>query len=78
MYAKGWEAEGGEKEWRSSTFPAVALPQCTFLFEVFCFFESVGDVRGFTFDHSARHEPASPGFPVLISRVSSYKGWSRV
>ena len=28
-----------------------------------------------TFDHSARHEPAIPGFPVLISRVSS-KNWS--
>ena len=27
MYAKGWEEEGGEKEWRSSTFPAVALCQ---------------------------------------------------
>jgi len=31
-----------------------------------------------TFDHSARLEPAIPGFPVLISRFSSYKGWSRV
>ena len=31
-----------------------------------------------TLDHSARHEPAIPGFPVLISRISSYKGWSRV
>ena len=33
-----------------------------------------------TFDHSARQEPASPGFPVLISMVftTSYKGWSRI
>jgi hypothetical protein len=28
-------------------------------------------------DHSVRHEPAAiSDFPVLISRVSSYKGWS--
>ena len=25
--------------------------------------------EGSTFDHSARHEPAIPGFPVLISRL---------
>ena len=23
-------------------------------------------------DHSARHEPALPGFPVLISRISAF------
>ena len=27
--------------------------------------------EGSTFDHSARHEPAIPGFPVLISMVTS-------
>jgi len=32
--------------------------------------------EGSTFDHSTQHKPAIPGFPVLISRVSSYKDWS--
>jgi len=48
---------------------------CTFLFWVFFFKRAVGDVRR---PHFRRLEPAIPGFPVLISRVSSYKDWSRV
>lgn len=56
------------------------LLKYTFLFWTFFFSQIVGDARGPTFDHSARNEPAIPGFPVLISRfsASSYKGWSRV
>ena len=46
-------------------------PECTFLFEIFFFLRSIGDVRSSTFDHSARLEPAIPGFLVLISRISS-------
>ena len=52
-----------------------ALPKKTFLIEVF-FLERMSDQS--IFDHSARQEPGSPGLPVLISRVFSYEGWSRV
>ena len=55
------------EERKSGSLRHSSLPKCTFLFEGFCFFESVGDVRGFTFDHSARHEPASPALQVLES-----------
>jgi hypothetical protein len=69
------QAMGGERKATMKKFTSKIAPS------FFGSFSSKGQSvmsEGSTFDHSARLEPAIPGFPVLISRVSSYKGWSRV
>jgi hypothetical protein len=50
-YVEQWHTIEGEitSLINKSSQSLPALPKCTFLFEVFCFFESVGDVRGLHF-----------------------------
>ena len=77
----GWEAKYEEVVWKERQSRILAQLLCQIAPS---FFRTLSLKGAFlihwcsTFDHSARHEPAIPGFPVLISRVSSYKGWSRV
>ena len=64
---------GYEKRWKESCCRHSLPPECTFLFEIFFFLRSIGDVRSSTFDHSAQQYPV---FQFLYRGFSHINGWT--